>query len=228
MKSIKKPIKAKVEKDMTIYSMEEAIKHVKDNSKEKFDASVEVHIFMDLDPKKVEHNIRYTTTLPNGTGKTKKVAVMSSKKVPTADLELSEEDLDKILSGQIRPRVDFDVFVAEPKYMPKIAKVAKVLGPVGAMPNPKTGTVTDDIEKAVEQIKKGKVEIRTEKDTPLVHSIIGKVSFEDAKLVENLKEIFSSLKQNRPTKTSPEWIKSISVCSSMGPSFRVDTSYFTA
>jgi large subunit ribosomal protein L1 len=224
----KTAVKTKKEKDMTLYSMEDAIRKVKENAQEKFDASIEVHIFMDLDSKKVEHNIRYTTTLPNGTGKTKKVAVMASKKVPTADLELSEEDLDKILNGQIRPKVDFDVFVAEPRFMPKIAKVAKVLGPVGAMPNPKTGTVTEDVDKAIEQIKKGKVEIRTEKDTPLVHTIIGKVSFEDTKLVENLKEVFSSLKQNKPSKTSPEWVKSIDICSTMGPSFRVETSYFTA
>jgi len=212
--------------DMKIYTIEEAVKKVKEAAKEKFDGTVELHINLATDPKKVEQNIRYTTTLPSGTGKTKKVAVFASKKITKADLELTEADLDKILSGQIRPKVDFDVLVAEPRFMAKIAKVAKILGPVGAMPKPKTGTVSEDVEKAVEQIKKGKVEIKTEKDAAVIHTIVGKVSFEDDALAENIKEVFTSLRQNKPPKTSPEWVNGISICSSMGPSFKIETSFF--
>ena len=212
-------------KDMTLHTIEEAVKKVKLESKEGFDATVELHINLDLDLSKQDQSVRYTTVLPNGTGKTKKVAVLASKKVSNADLELTEQDIDKIEKGAIRPKVDFDVFVAEPKFMVKLSKVARILGPAGVMPNPKTGTVSDDPEKAVEQIKKGKVEIKTEKDVPVVHTLAGKVSFPEEKLVANIKEIFKSLKQNKPAKANPEWVKNAYICSSMGSSVKIDTSF---
>lgn len=213
-------------KDTTVLSMEEAVKKVKSAVKEKFTGTVELHINLDLDPKKTEQAIRYTTVLPNGTGKTKKVAVLASKKVPNADLELTEEDISKLESGKIRPKVDFDVLVSEPRFMPKLAKAARVLGPVGAMPNPKTGTVSEDVEKAVEQIKKGKVEIKTEKDASVIHTLIGKTSFTEEALVQNMKEVFNTLRQNKPAKSSPEWIKSAYICTTMGSSVRVDVSSY--
>lgn len=200
----------------------EAIQKVKETSKKKFDATVELHINLDMDTKKVNQPIRFSVTLPNGTGKTKKVAVMASKKVKNADLELSEEDIVKIENNKIKPKVDFDVLVVEPSYMSKIARAAKILGPLGMMPNPKTGTVTENVEKAVEQIKAGRIEIKTEKDLPLIHTILGKVSFEEKALEENYKEVLNNLKQNKPSKAQPEWIKSIYVASTMGPSFQVD------
>jgi large subunit ribosomal protein L1 len=209
-------------KDMKTYKIEDAIKKLKEIKKENFDATVELHINLDLDVKKADQSIRFSTTLPHGTGKSKRVAVLASTKIPNADLELSESDLDKIEKGQIRPKIDFDVFVAETKFMSKIARVAKILGPAGVMPNPKTGTVSDDVQKAVEQIKKGKVEVRTEKDLPIIHTIIGKISFEDKQLLENLKEITGTLKQNRPPKSKPEWIKSVYLSSTMGPSLKID------
>lgn len=211
-------------KDTKIYSPEEAIKKLKSSAKEKFDATVELHINLDLDTSKSDQNVRFSTTLPHGTGKTKKVAVLASVKIPNADLQLTEEDLDKIEKGQIRPKVDFDVFVAETRFMPKIAKVAKILGPAGVMPNPKTGTVSDDVQKAVEQIKKGKVDVKTEKDLPVIHTIIGKVSFDEKNLLANLKEIIATLKQNKPPKSVPEWIKTVYLSSTMGPSFKIDFS----
>jgi large subunit ribosomal protein L1 len=211
-------------KDTNIYSPEEAVKKLKSSAKEKFDSTVELHINLDLDTSKSDQSVRFSTTLPHGTGKTKKVAVLASTKIPNADLQLTEEDLVKIEKGQIRPKVDFDVFVAETKYMPIIAKVAKILGPAGAMPNPKTGTVSDDVQRAVEQIKKGKIEIKTEKDLPVIHTIIGKVSFEEKMLLENLKEIMGTLKQNKPPKSIPGWIKTVYLSSTMGPSFKIDIS----
>jgi large subunit ribosomal protein L1 len=207
------------EKDLIPYSVQEAIAKVKAGKKRNFDASIELHIYLDIDTSK--SNIRYTTTLPHGSGKEVKIAVLASKKVPEADLELSEADIEKIAKEKIRPKADFDILVAEPSFMPKIAKAARVLGPAGAMPNPKLGTVTDDVAKAVEELKKGKVEIRTEKDVALIHTVIGKMSFEETALVENIVAVLESLKANKPTKTKPNWVKSIAVCSTMGPAFRV-------
>lgn len=202
------------------YTIEEAIDKVK-AQKTKFDATVEIHINL-LKDKKQEMNVRYTTTLPQGTGKTKKVAVLASKKVPNADIELLEEDLEKIEKGKLKPKIDFDVFISEPRFMPKIAKVARVLGPAGMMPNPKTGTVTDNVEEAVNQVKKGKIEVRTEKDIPVIHTILGKTSFTKEQLLDNYKELMQSLKQNRPPKSPVNWIKSVFLCSTMGKSVSVN------
>lgn len=203
-------------------NISEALKQLKENKTEKFDSTIELHINLSTDPKKQEQAIRFSITLPNGTGKTKKVATLASKKVNNSDLELKETDLDKILSGEIKPKVDFDTLVSEPAYMPKVAKVAKILGPMGLMPNPKNGTVAEDLEKAVSEIKKGKVEVRTEKDAAVIHTIIGKSSFELDKLVENYNAIINSLKQNKPAKTDPVWIKDAFVSSTMGKSYKVD------
>lgn len=202
--------------------LKEAIKKVKLASKEKFDATVEVHINLELDSKKQEQPIRFPVTLPNGTGKSKKVAVLASKKVAGADIELKETDLELIQSGKIRPKVDFDTLITEPAYMTKLAKIAKILGPAGVMPNPKTGTVTEDIEKAIKEIKKGRLDIRTEKDVPLIHTVIGKRSFSEEQLEENFLELLKNLKQNKPAKASPEWIKSVFISTSMGQSVKVD------
>ncbi len=209
-------------RDIKTYTIGEAVNKLKENPKEKFDPTVELHINLDLDVTKSDQSVRFLTSLPHGTGKTKRVAVMASNKIPNADLQLNEEDLVKIEKGEIRAKVDFDVFVAETRFMSKIARVAKILGPAGVMPNPKTGTVTDDVEKAVEQIKKGKVEVKTEKDLPTIHTIIGKASFTEKALVENFKEIMTSLRQNKPAKSSPEWIKSLFISTTMGPSYKID------
>lgn len=210
-----------IKKDEKAYAIEEAIEKIK-AQKGKFDGTVEVHINLLRDAKKQEINVRYTTTLPHGTGKTKKVAVLASKKVPNAVIELMEEDLSKIEKGEIKPKVHFDAFISEPRFMPKIAKVARVLGPVGMMPNPKNGTVTEDVETAVAQIKKGKIEVRTEKDIPVIHTVIGKCSFTKEQLLENYKELMQSLKQNRPPKSPLNWIKSIYLSPTMGRSVQID------
>src|SRR3989304_5889586 len=205
-----------------IMELMEAIKKAKLLSKEKFDATVEIHINLDLDSKKQDQPVRFSLTLPNGTGKTKKVAVLASKKVTGADLELKESDIELIQKGQIKPRIDFDTLVTEPAFMPNLAKVATILGPAGVMPNPKTGTVTEDAEKAVSEIKKGRLDVKTEKDLPMIHTIIGKRSFTEKQLSENFMELYKTLKQSKPTKASPEWIKSIFISTSMGQSVKVD------
>ena len=132
----------------------EALKDIKNDCKTNFDSTVELHINLNLDVKKSDQMVRFGLVLPNGTGKNLKVAVFGSTDIKEADLNLKEEDLDLIISGKLRAGVDFDALVTEPAYMPKIAKVARVLGPAGIMPNPKNGTVTTDVKKAVEQLKK--------------------------------------------------------------------------
>ncbi len=199
-----------------------AIEYVKENDKAKFDGSIELHLNLNIDIKKTDQNIRFAITLPNGTGKLLKVAVLASKKVANADLELSDQDIEKLEKGTIKPKVDFDVLIAEPRFMAKLAKAARILGPAGVMPNPKNGTVAEDVEKAVEQVKKGKVEIRTEANAPVVHTILGKKSFESKKLVENFEEILQSIRQHKPQKAKPDWIKSAFIASTMGPSAQID------
>jgi large subunit ribosomal protein L1 len=219
----KKPTENMKKKDTSLYSIVEAIKKVKESAKERFDATVELHINLNLDSKKVDQPVRFSVALPNGTGKTKRVAVLASTKTEGADLELLESDIENIEKGKIRPKVDFDVLVAEPKFMAKLAKVAKILGPAGVMPNPKTGTVSENPSKAVELIKKGKVDIKTEKDIPVIHTIIGKISFSDEALVQNFTEIVTAFKQNKPAKAGQDWIRGMYICSSMGPACRIDS-----
>lgn len=202
--------------------LKEAIKTVQTNAKEKFDSTIEAHINLALDSKKQDQNVRFSVTLPNGTGKSKKVAVLTSKKIAEADLNLTEIDIDKLANGNIRPKVDFEVLITEPSYMPKLAKAAKVLGPAGVMPNPKNGTVTEDIEKAVKEVKKGKIDIKTEKDVSVIHTFIGKMSFTPEQLAENFEALLNALRQNKPNKATPEWIKSIFLSSTMGKSVLVD------
>jgi large subunit ribosomal protein L1 len=204
----------------------EALNQIKNDCKTNFDSTVELHINLNLDVKKADQMIRFSTILPNGTGKTVRVAVFASTEIKEADLNLKEEDLDLILNGKLRVGNDFDLVVAEPAFMPKISKVARVLGPAGVMPNPKNGTVSADVKKAVEQLKKGKIEVRTEQNFPIIHTVIGKCSFDATKLEENLSEIIGSLKQNRPSKAKPDWIKSIFLSSTMGGSYQVDSKSF--
>jgi large subunit ribosomal protein L1 len=200
----------------------EAINQIKNDCRTKFDSTVELHINLNLDVKKADQMIRFSLVLPNGTGKSVKVATFSSTEHKEADLNLKEEDLDLIVSGKIRVGNDFDVLVTEPALMPKVSKVARVLGPAGVMPNPKNGTVTTDIKKAIEQLKKGKVEIRNEQNFPIIHTIIGKCSFEAKDLETNLNEIISNLRSNKPAKAKPDWIKSIFLTSTMGTSYQLD------
>ena len=205
---------------MTKLTFSEALAQLRTLSKEKFDATVEVHINLNVDRKKVE-SLRYSVVLPNGTGRTQKVAVLASEKIDNADLELNEQDIEKLEKGTIKPKVDFDVLIAEPRFMPKLAKAAKVLGPAGVMPNPKNGTVSEDVKKAVDQVKKGRVEVRMEQNVNIIHTIIGKRSFDDIKLNENYTELISSLKQNKPQKAPLDWVSSIFISTSMSPSVEV-------
>lgn len=204
----------------------EALNQIKNDCRTKFDSTVELHINLNLDVKKADQMIRFSIVLPKGTGKSIKIATFSSTPHSEADLNLKEEDLDLIISGKLKVGNDFDVLVTEPALMPKVSKVARVLGPAGVMPNPKNGTVTNDIKKAIEQLKKGKVEIRTEQNHPIIHTIVGKCSFEAKDLEENLSEVMNNLKTNKPAKAKPDWIKSIYITSTMGTSYQIDPRIF--
>jgi len=215
-------LKAKIDKTK-VHSIDEAIKLVKETSNVKFDASVEVHLKLGIDPKKGEQQIRSTVVLPHGTGKTKKVAAFvgsnDEKKAREAgaDLVCGESEIKKIKDTG---KIEFDIAVATPEMMPKLAAAAKILGPKGLMPNPKSGTVDADIAKILKEMKAGKIAFKND-DTCNIHQIIGKVSFDDSKLKENFEVFIGAVKKVKPVSAKGIYIKSVYLTSSMGPSVRV-------
>ncbi len=221
LKSKKHQIASKVVDAEKVYTLDEALDLVKKSSYTKFDGTVELHINLDIDIKKPDQTLRTTTSLPHGTGKTLKVAAFSAVEVKGADLSLNEEGIAQIEQNKIKPGIDFEAVCADPSFMPKLTKIARILGPRGMMPNPKTGTVSTDLVKVVAELKKGKVELRNEANAPIIHTKIGKVSFSKEALVENYNEIFKTLRANRPQKAGTGWIKSAFIASTMGPSIQV-------
>jgi large subunit ribosomal protein L1 len=205
------------------YSIEEAVELVKKTSKVKFDASVEVHFKLGIDPKKGDQQIRSAVTLPHGTGKTIKVAafVESDKekevKEAGADIVGGEELVEKIKTSE---ETDFDVAVAQTSMMKKITSIAKILGTRGLMPSPKNDTVTDNPAQAVIELKKGKVSFKND-NTANIHAIIGKVSFDSDKIKDNFNTLLTAIKKAKPTGSKGQYIKNISICSSMGPGIKV-------
>ena len=214
-----------VEKGKT-YSLKEAIELALKTSPVKFDASVEAHVRLGVDPRQADQNIRTTIVLPNGNGKTVRVAVFApadvckAAKEAGADIAEDEEFLKQLEKGVI----NFDVLISTPAYMPKLGKYARLLGPKGLMPNPKAGTVTPDVEKAVRESKAGKVEYRVDKQA-IVHIGLGKVSFGVDKLMENANVFFESLKAQKPSSLKGTYVKSVFVTTTMGPSVGVENIY---
>jgi large subunit ribosomal protein L1 len=212
----------KVEADK-FYSLSDAISLAVETNPSKFDASVEAHVRLNVDPRQADQNIRATVSLPNGTGKTIRVAVFA----PEADhkaVQAAGADVvgDETFLAQLDKEViDFDVLIATPQYMPRLGKYARLLGPRGLMPNPKAGTVATDVAKAVTEAKAGKVEYRVDKQA-IVHLSIGKVSFGADKLNENAKSFFDSLIAQKPTTIKGGYVKSISVSTTMGPGIKVE------
>ncbi|MEC2222262.1 MULTISPECIES: 50S ribosomal protein L1 [Heyndrickxia] len=211
------------------YPVQEAIELVKKTSFTKFDATVEVAFRLGVDPKKADQQIRGAVVLPNGTGKTQRVLVFAKgekakeAEAAGADYVGDTDYVNKIQQGWF----DFDVIVATPDMMGEVGKLGRILGPRGLMPNPKTGTVTFDVTKAVQDIKAGKVEYRVDK-AGNVHAPIGKASFETEKLVENLATLFDTLMKAKPSAAKGTYMKNVSVTSTMGPGIKVDPSSFVA
>lgn len=204
------------------YSAEEALKLVKENKTAKFDESVEVHMKLAIDPKKGEEMARGTVVLPHGTGRTKKVAVITTTKTQEAkeagaDLVGGEELIEKIKNGKMD---SVDVIVASPEMMPKLATVAKILGPRGLMPSPKTETVTDKIKAAVENIKKGKVNFKNDVQGN-IHQVIGKTSFGEKELQENFKTFLEAVQKSKQSAVKGKYVVSVTVCSTMGPGVKI-------
>lgn len=208
-----------------VYSLKEALDLATKTSKVKFDATVELHVRLGVDPRQADQNLRDNLVLPAGTGKSVRVAVFAEEdKVKEAqkagaDIAGSDEFLTQLDKGKI----DFDVLVAAPNVMAKLSKYARVLGPKGLMPNPKSGTVTNDVAKAVEQAKAGRVEYRVD-STGIVHVGIGKVSFGAEKLKQNADAVVASLRQNKPASLKGTYVRSAVVTTSMGPSIKVVSS----
>jgi large subunit ribosomal protein L1 len=209
------------------YSVTEAIELAKKTSIAKFDATVEAAFRLGVDPKKADQQIRGAVVLPNGTGKTQRVLVFAKgekakeAEAAGADYVGDSDYINKIQQGWF----EFDVIVATPDMMGEVGKLGRVLGPKGLMPNPKTGTVTFDVTKAVNEIKAGKVEYRVDK-AGNIHVPIGKVSFEDNKLVENLQTVFETLMKVKPAAAKGTYMKNVSVTTTMGPGVKVDPSTF--
>ncbi|WNS80767.1 50S ribosomal protein L1 [Domibacillus sp. DTU_2020_1001157_1_SI_ALB_TIR_016] len=210
------------------YSVEEAIELVKKTTTVKFDATVEAAFRLGVDPKKADQQIRGALVLPNGTGKTQRVLVFAKgekakeAEAAGADYVGDSDFINKIQQGWF----EFDVIVATPDMMGEVGKLGRVLGPKGLMPNPKTGTVTFDVTKAIQEIKAGKVEYRVDK-AGNIHVPVGKVSFESEKLVENFTAIFDTMLKVKPSAAKGVYMKNIAVTSTMGPGIKVDAASFT-
>ena len=229
MKKSKKYVEAskKVEKN-TLYTKEDAIKLVKETATTKFDSTVEVAIKLNLDTKKADQQLRGSLVLPNGTGKTKKVLVIAKDEAAQKAKDAGADyvgDMDMINKIQNENWFDFDVIVATPDMMASLGRIGRILGPKGLMPNPKTGTVTMNTEKAVEDIKKGMITYKTD-SYGNVHSIIGKVSFDDAKLLENLVYVVNTIVKAKPQTVKGNYIENISISSTMGPGIKLDKNSF--
>jgi len=209
-----------------VYTLKEAIELAIKTSPVKFDASLEAHARLGVDPRQADQNIRTTLVLPNGNGKTVRVAVFApldvakAAKAAGADIAEDEEFLKRLEKGEI----EFDILISTPQYMPKLGKFARLLGPKGLMPNPKAGTVTMDVEKAVKEAKAGKVEYRVDKQA-IVHIGLGKVSFGADKLLENAEAFFESLKAQKPASLKGGYVKSVYITTTMGPSIQIENIY---
>ncbi len=207
------------------YSLDDAIGLIKDMKFSKFDESVDIALNMGVDPRHADQNIRITTSLPSGTGSEVIILVLArgpkekEAKEAGADFVGNDDFIEKLKNGWS----DIDKIIATPDMMPVLGKLGKVLGPKGLMPNPKSGTVTMDVAKAISELKAGRVELRVEKNG-IIHSSFGKISFEKKDLVENVKMIFGSLMKARPASAKGQFIKKVTLSSSMGPGVKVDLS----
>ena len=216
-------------KNIVFSNIDEAIKILKETATAKFNESVELHANLNIDPKYADQQLRTTVTLPHGVGKQVKIAVLTNDENfdeatnAGADIVGNEELIENITQGNI----DFDLLIATPNMMPKLAKLGRVLGPKGLMPSPKSGTVSSTLTATLTDFKKGKFEYKADK-TGIVHATFGKVDFTSTQLVENLQAFYNSIEKNRPSGVKGKYFKSLSICSTMGPSIKLDFESFAA
>ncbi len=217
----------KVEKN-TLYSATDAVKLVKETNVTKFDSTIDVAIKLNVDPKKADQMLRGSLVLPNGSGKSKKILVLAKGEQAKVAKELGADYVgDKDLIDKIKTEnwFDFDIIVATPEMMPEVGKIGNILGPRGLMPNPKTGTVTPKVDTVINDIKKGMIEYRTD-SYGNIHTIIGKASFTETALLENLKYVVSTISKSKPTSVKGTFVQGISISSTMGPGIKVDKNSF--
>ena len=217
----------KVEKN-TLYSATDAVKLVKETNVTKFDSTIDIAIKLNVDPKKADQMLRGSLVLPNGSGKSKKILVLARGEQAKVAKELGADYVgDKDLIDKIKTEnwFDFDIIVATPEMMPEVGKIGNILGPRGLMPNPKTGTVTPKVDTVINDIKKGMVEYRTD-SYGNIHTIIGKASFSETALLENLKYVVSTISKSKPTSVKGTFVQGISISSTMGPGIKVDKNSF--
>ena len=206
-----------------VYSLDEAVKIIKSSSPVKFDETIDLSVNLGVDPRHADQIVRGTVSMPNGTGKNVTILVLAKgdavdkATAAGADFVGSDEFLEKIKSGW----TDVDVIVATPEMMPELGKHGRVLGPRGLMPNPKTGTVTNDVEKAVKEIKSGKIEFKVEKNG-IVHAGVAKMSFDEDKIAQNITAFISAIKKAKPSGVKGVYMKKVTVSSTMGPGLKVD------
>jgi large subunit ribosomal protein L1 len=206
------------------YSLDEAVALIEKLPKAKFDESVEVHVKLGVDSKQADQQVRGTIVLPHGTGKTKKVLVLAKGDKADAATAAGADfvgDDDMIAKIATQNWLGFDVVVATPDMMPSLGKVAKILGPKGLMPNPKAGTVTPDVAKAINEIKAGKVEYRLDKNE-IIHAMIGKVSFGQEKIKENFNTLLDAIVKAKPAAAKGTYLKSVAITTTMGPGIKID------
>jgi large subunit ribosomal protein L1 len=223
----RKIAEAKVDSNK-VYSLKEASALVKEINCTKFDSSVDVHVRLGVDPKKADQAIRGTVTLPHGTGKTKKVLVLCTpdKEADATNAGADFVGLDEFITKIEGGWTDVDVIIATPAVMPKIGKLGKVLGPRNLMPNPKTGTVTNDVAAAVNEVKGGKIAFKVDK-AGIIHASIGRVSFSPDKLADNTSEFLNAIVKAKPSSAKGTYLKSIYMASTMSPAINVDTKTFS-
>ena len=211
-----------------VYSKEEAVKLVKETSTSSFDGTVEIAMRLNLDTKKADQQLRGAIVLPNGTGKTKRVLVVAKGENATKAKEAGADfvgDMDILEKIEKENWFGFDVMIATPDMMPLLGKLGKVLGPKGLMPNPKTGTVTTDVTKAINDVKAGRVEYRTD-SFGNVHGVIGKASFTEEQLAENLNAFMATIIKAKPSTVKGDYIKNIAITTTMGPGIKILTNSF--
>ena len=219
-----KEAKSKIKDTEKSYTIKEAVELVKSAAYAKFNETVELHVNLGTDPKLNDQRIRVASSLPHGTGKSIKILVISNDDSGEKGnvIYRDEKAIDEILTGKLSPEKDFNVIVATTEMMKMLAKVAKILGPRGLMPSPKLGTVTDDVEKAIANLSKGQVELKSQPNHAVLHQTVGKVSFGADKLAENIEFVISEINKNSPTKLKKKLIQRAYITSTMGPSVKIE------
>lgn len=205
------------------YSINDAVKAIRKALHTKFTETLECHINLGIDTKNSDQRIRFTTSLPHGIGKSVKVLVLSANdKGKDGDIIWRDSKaIDEIVSGKLKPEIDFNIIIAAPSIMKDLGKAARLLGPKGMMPSPKTGTITDKPEKVLEDLAKGQVEIKSQPSHAVLHQIVGNFSFKDEQLIENVEHLLSELQKNSPSKMKKKLVQKVFLTSSMGPSIRI-------